>query len=221
MANEIEEFILGEQPVEVVPLWQTHDWTVREVRFAQQYLQHGVIIRAYRECDDEFAEAKPGAASLGGARMLAQPFMRDYIAYIRETMRERLKVTKDNVIEELAKLAYSNQADFIVISKDGVPTTDLSGLTREQLAALQECEIHTYMDGKGDNAREVKSVKLKLAPKTPALELLGKHLKLFTDVVESSGLIDIAEQMREARLERTQRRLEAQQKDDDSDDTSD
>jgi phage terminase small subunit len=64
---------------------------------------------------------------------------------------------------------------------------DVSQLTREQTAAIQEVTVDTYMDGSGADAREVKKVKFKLADKSAALVALGRHHKLFTDKFKHGG----------------------------------
>ena len=43
------------------------------------------------------------------------------------------------------------------------------------------------MEGRGENAREVKKVRFKLADKRAALVDLGRHHKLFTDKFEHGG----------------------------------
>jgi hypothetical protein len=54
--------------------------------------------------------------------------------------------------------------------------------------------VEQFTDGRGERAREVRRVKFKLANKIDALELLGKHHKLYTDRVEheygGAGLAD-------------------------------
>lgn len=199
----IQEYSVGEAPREPSPpLWHTHDWTGEEVTFASEYLRTGNGARAWRLAFNTDSLHSSFRASC----LLAKPWMRDYIEECRALMRERLKVTENTIVEEVAKLAFANMTDFIVIDQDGMARSDLSGLTREQLAALSEITIDTYMDGKGDDARPVKSVKFKLAPKLAALELLGKKHKLWTDVVESNGVADIASELRAARKARQQAR---------------
>jgi hypothetical protein len=63
----------------------------------------------------------------------------------------------------------------------GDPVLDFSGLTHDQGAVLHEVTVDTYVEGRGDEAREVKRVRFKLCDKLGALRDLGRHHKLFTD----------------------------------------
>ena len=49
---------------------------------------------------------------------------------------DELQVTQDDVIRELAKLAFASMGDFLRITADGDPVLDLSKATPDQLAAL-------------------------------------------------------------------------------------
>jgi len=209
MAKKALEEVEAGELIEDAPVWQRHKWTGQEVKFAAEYLRTGNAAHAYRHAFfDGKAKLSPKDfmdSRIRGAKLTKQPFMAGYIDEIRGEFRERMKLSAATVLEELAKLAYSNIGDFYVIDENGTPATDLSGLTAVQLAAVQELTIDTYMDGFGDEARPVKSVKVKLAPKTPALEALGRHFKLFTDVIEDRGLSDVAKAMAQARAERARR----------------
>jgi hypothetical protein len=211
----IEEF---DHVEDATPAWQRHDWTVQEAVFVQAYLRTGDVSRAwveaYRPAKGEDADGffdsrvNLARARLEGNKLLMQPAIRDYVKHMREEIKARLSLTKDAVLEELNKLAMSNMVDFLVIGEDGNPAGyDLSGLSREQYAAIQEMTIDTYTEGRGENAEKVKSVKLKLAPKLGALEALGKHFKLFTDVVEVQDITDAADVMRRRKEEQRKRRL--------------
>lgn len=187
--------------------WKQHDWTGDEAQFAAQVLQHGDVGRAwgsiYQERDGKRYQRQ--TCLINGEALMEKPHIREYIAYVRAKIKARMEVSKDRILEELSLLAYSNQADFIVIQEDGTAYTDLSGLTREQLAAIQEITVDTYMDGRGEDAERVKSVKIKLAPKTAALELLGKNQKLWTDVLEHNDLTEISDTITSRRAERRKR----------------
>lgn len=203
---------------EILPAWQTHDWTVDEVKFASAYLRTGNRSAAWREMNPE---ASPAYAHMGASKLLAYPWMAGYLEYINSAIRERMKLTKENVLEELAKLGFANFSDFVVLQEDGSPQFDLSGLSRDQMASIAEMTIDTYVIGKNEPAnegREVRSVKVKLAPKLGALEALGKHLKLFTDVVETHNMTDVADEVRRAREKAQQRRLAQRKEVDDGTD---
>jgi phage terminase small subunit len=94
---------------------------------------------------------------------------------------ERHEVTKERVIGELAKLGFANMLDYVRPTEDGDVVVDLSRLDRHRAAAVQEVVVDTYVDGSGDDAREVKRVRFKLADKRAALVDLGKHLGLFVE----------------------------------------
>src|SRR5262249_39825482 len=89
-------------------------------------------------------------------------------------------VTADRVIKELAYLGFANMQDYIRVTDDGYAYVNLSELTREQAAAIQQLDCETYTE-QGENGREVKKVKIKLADKKSALELLGKHVGVFKE----------------------------------------
>jgi phage terminase small subunit len=109
---------------------------------------------------------------------------------IEEALDERLKalgVTSYRVLEELARLGFSNMLDYIEITEDGRARVDLSGITRDQAAAIAEITSETFVVGSGEDAEPVRRTKFKLADKKASLELLGKHLKLFTEKYEHGG----------------------------------
>jgi phage terminase small subunit len=100
---------------------------------------------------------------------------------------DKLDISVERVLGELSKLAFSNMLDYMNTQQDGSAYTDLSKLTREQAAAIQEVTVDEYTEGRGKNSRNVKRTRVKLADKRGSLELLGKYLKLFTDRQEISG----------------------------------
>lgn len=104
---------------------------------------------------------------------------------------EKTEVTAERVIQELSKLGFSNLMNYFKLTGDGDPYIDLADLTPEQAASLTEIQVEDYVDGRGEDARAVKRVKIKVADKKGALELLGKHLGLFTDKIDltSGGLV--------------------------------
>lgn len=103
-------------------------------------------------------------------------------AELRRQMKKRearLEITQDMVVNELAKIGFANLGDYVSFTGDGDPFVDVSGMTRDQSAALSEITIDDYMDGRGEDARQVKRVKIKLCDKRSALVDVGKHLGMF------------------------------------------
>jgi phage terminase small subunit len=122
-----------------------------------------------------------------GQRLLTNVDIRQAIDEAEAERLERIGVRAERVLEELARLGFSNMLDYLRISDEGDPFVDLSQMSREQAAAVQEVTVEDFLEGRGENAREVRRVKFKLADKKSSLELLGKHLKLFTERHEHSG----------------------------------
>lgn len=199
--DDVREFELGSEPDEgeVLQPWQSAAWTAQEVAFISGVLQHGNATRAYVAAVPSFTGNRLEAGIRAG-RLLRRPHIKGYVEFVRAQMAAAMVMTPDEVLAELTHIGRANMSDFVVIQEDGGATADLSNLTREQAAAISEITIETYVEKGGANdGRSVRSVKFKLAPKTPALELLGKKHKLFTDIIENHGLGDVADTLRTRR----------------------
>jgi len=97
-------------------------------------------------------------------------------AAVTEKAIEKLAVTKERIVEELAKIGFSNMLDYMRAGPDGDPYLDFSNLTRDQGAALSEVTVEDFKDGRGDDARDVRRIKFKLHDKKGALVDLAKLL---------------------------------------------
>jgi phage terminase small subunit len=140
------------------------------------------------------------AAAPQGVRLLRNAKVKEVIEKGMKARAKRVEITADAVLQELGKLAFANMADFIHVQDDGSAYVDLCDLTRDQLAALHEITVDEYTEGRGEDARPVKRVRVKLADKRGSLELLGKHLKLFTDRVEVDDLRNLSDEAIDAKL---------------------
>jgi phage terminase small subunit len=90
-------------------------------------------------------------------------------------------VTAERVIGELARIGFANMKDYLRLGDNGEPIFDYANITRDQAAAIQEIIIEEYVAGRGENARDVRRIRFKLADKRAALTDLGRHLGLFVD----------------------------------------
>jgi len=114
---------------------------------------------------------------------------------VREIVRagaKRAEITVENVLLELAKIGFANIDDFIEVDPhSGVPLTNFKKSNRDQRAAISEVTVEEFVVGRGDDAREVRKTKFKLADKRAALVDLGKHLGAFASDAGSDTTITI------------------------------
>lgn len=141
----------------------------------------------------------PKTASTSCTRMMLKARVDAAVKAGAAALGHQVHLDAVKVLDELQRLAFANLGDYISVQEDGSAIVDLSELTRDQAAAISEITVDEYVEGKGGDARDVKRVKIKLVDKGVNLERLGRHLKLFTDKVEVSGLEQLAERIRQAR----------------------
>jgi len=74
--------------------------------------------------------------------------------------KRRLSISADAVLQELARIAFANMMDYMTI-QEGDAYVDLSKVTREQAAAIQEITSETYIDGYEGKGEEEKPIVVK------------------------------------------------------------
>jgi phage terminase small subunit len=137
--------------------------------------------RAYKSV---YRKSSRHAAETGFGRLLKDREFAARVAELNAAAAEGAVASARQVLEELTKIGMASMLDYMRIGADGNPVLDFSTLTEDKAAAIHEVIVETYMDGRGDDAREVKKVKFKLYDKPAALAALGRHHKLFTDKSE-------------------------------------
>lgn len=114
-----------------------------------------------------------------GHELLGKTRVSESISQAMAERSRRTGINQDRVIRELAKIAFVNASDVI----DPEDASVLVDAAREDLACIQSVKVKQMTGEKGDmTEREVK-----LADKLRALELLGKHLGMWTDKLELEG----------------------------------
>src|SRR5215470_17952970 len=78
----------------------------------------------------------PRSASVTSCRLLRNAKVQAEVSELTEERLERLEVTADTVLQELAKIAFANMGDFLSVGVDGSITVDVSRITPAQGAAL-------------------------------------------------------------------------------------
>jgi phage terminase small subunit len=95
---------------------------------------------------------------------------------------ERTRVSQDRVITGIAELAFYDIADLFDETGGMRPVHELSPMLRRAIAGIEVTELFAEVAGQRVHIGHLK--KVKLADRKGNLELLGRHLKLFTDKVE-------------------------------------
>jgi phage terminase small subunit len=144
-----------------------------------------------------YSESTAGAQ---GCRLLKKSKTRKLIDSLISKRATKLEIAAERIDEEVAKLAFSNMFDYMEISEDGKPTgLDLSKLTRDQAAAIQEITEDTT-GGAGDGERRlILRTKFKLSDKTKNLELLYRRKGLLQDKLAVTGFEGLAEAVQRIR----------------------
>ncbi len=121
------------------------------------------------------------------ARLSANEHIAARVEEILSKAAKKVGITIERVLDELAKLGFSNMLDYTTVGSNGDPFVDLSQLSRDKASAIQEITVEDFTDGRGEDTRDVKRIKFKLYDKRAALVDLGKHLGMFKEKVEFTG----------------------------------
>lgn len=123
-----------------------------------------------------------------GQRLLKKVEIQNEIQHLKDERSERTEITQDMVVNELAAIAFADATDFVQVVKkpftndagEEVMLPDVEITETNRLTPLQKKAIAGIKQGRN-------GIELKLNDKTRALELLGKHLGMFTDNVQING----------------------------------
>lgn len=118
------------------------------------------------------------------ARLLAKASVQEYLNKLIKERSERTKIDSDRVLTEIAKLAFT---DIRKIFNENGQLLPVHMLPDEVAASVSSVEVVTTKIPGTDPVEVEHTAKIKFWDKRGSLELLGKHLKLFTEKVEHTG----------------------------------
>lgn len=139
-------------------------------------------------------------AEVTAAKLLRNVKVQAEIARRQKDLQKRTEVSQDRVVKELARIAFANIADYLHVETQTRTKDDGTEVTY-QIVMLSETE-DLSVDQRAALAnvkQSVNGVEIKLHDKIKALELLGRHIGMFTDKLEVKGAIDIASVLAAAR----------------------
>ena len=160
-----------------------HGLTPRQEAFCMRYLQTGGASTAYRWAYEVGPLTKPETVHRSAHTLIQNPKIAARLAYLRAGLWRRYEVAIDRLVEEYARLAFSNIADLIDWDSAAVTRDPESGdivatanrvtikadAPRSALAAVESVEITK------------RGFKLRMHDKVWALDGLARYLGLFDD----------------------------------------
>lgn len=146
----------------------------KQLRFIEEYL---VDLNATRAA--KAAGYKESTAYRTGADLLKKPHIQQALQEAADKRSERVGITADSVLKEIGKLAFANVKHLFDERGRLIPVEKLPD---EVAASITEVTAKTIEGKDGDPL--IIERKYKMADKKSSLELLGRHLKLFTDNVD-------------------------------------
>lgn len=130
----------------------------------------------------------PKRADAIGHENLRKPVIDVAIQEAMDIRAEKTGITADKVLQEIAKLSFSDVRGLF--DEDG-RLLPVHMLPDSIAASVSSVEVVTTRVPGTEPVQVEHTSKIKFWDKRGSLELLGKHLKLFTDKIEHSGKITL------------------------------
>jgi phage terminase small subunit len=125
-----------------------------------------------------------------GPELIGKTRIKEAIQVEMDARAKRTEITADRVLKELAKIGFADIKDFLAYrTEKTVIGYDDNGQPIVDYANIVELKNSDDVDGALVSEVQVKDgqLKFKMHDKEKALELIGKHLAMFTDKQEISG----------------------------------
>lgn len=145
----------------------------RQSRFIEEYL---VDFNATRAAIAAGYNNK--TATSQASRLLKKPEIQKALASRQKDLSEKIHVTQEAVVQELAAIGFSNLFDYLSLAGQEIKLQDLSALSPEKQRALASL--------RNTNA----GVEVKTHDKIRALELLIKYLNLDSTQTAENNLLE-------------------------------
>lgn len=152
------------------------DLTPKQQAFVDQYL---VDLNATQ------AAIRAGYSAQNAAKiaseLLDKTRVAEAVAQAKAKRSAKVGLTAERVLEEYARIAFSDMGDFAAWDADGVTFMPSSSVDTRIISEVKE----TPMKGGG------KALGIKLHDKVAALNAVAKHLGMLPDKVEQTGAVTI------------------------------
>ena len=158
------------------------EFTPMQVAFIESYM----ICRSARQAALEAGYSDDGNA---GWRNLQNEKVVAEINRRKEQQRRRNELLEDEVLQEMAKIAFVDLTDVVDFSGTMLDVKDLSEIPEHARAAIKKVTCTPGLHGT--------KVVVEMHDKVSALEKLGKYLSMWVDKIEQRTTMTFEEQLQE------------------------
>lgn len=154
--------------------------SAKERLFVNEFIRTSNVTKAAKA-----AGCSAKSAAQAGSRMYKRVNVKAAIDARLEKAADKAELKAADVLAEMRKLAFANLKGAFAEDGSLLPMHEMPD---DVAAALIGVETDEIFGGRGRKKVKVGYTrKVKLIDKVRALEMLGKHFKLFTDTVEHTG----------------------------------
>ena len=154
--------------------------TEAQKRFCDEYVIDFNGTRAYKAAYPNCK--KDETAKAAASRLLTNVNVIQYIQEQKEELKEKINITKEQVINQIARIAFG---DIRKLYNENGGLKNIQDLDDDAAAIVAGIETTEEFDGYGEDREQIGyTKKVKIASKDRALEMLGKYFGIFKEKVE-------------------------------------
>ncbi len=157
------------------------EFSPMQLLFIEKYMLHRSARRAA-------VEAGYSDTENAGWRLLQNKKIVDEINRRKEAQRRRNELLEDEVLQELAKIAFVDLTDVVDFTGSRLDVKDLSEIPEHVRPAIKKVICTPSQHGD--------KVTIELHDKISALEKLGKYLSMWVDKIEQKTVVAFEDQLK-------------------------
>lgn len=151
--------------------------------------QQAFVTEYMKDCNGAAAAARagysPSRANRAAAENMSKRDIREEIDRRLKAAAARADVTAENVVRELAFVAFSDIGDILDFSQAKLKLRPPNEIPVAARRAIRSIKVTRHVEGSGGDARTVEVTEFKLWSKTDALDMLCKRLCLYQDRLQA------------------------------------
>ncbi len=141
--------------------------------FVEEYLKDLNGTQAYIRAG--YKVKNENVAAVYASKLLRKPKVQEKIQKAMAEREKRTEITQDRVLKEIANLAFTDRTGIVNLKNNSLIIKNFDELSEEQKACISGVKETKY------------GIEVTFYNKEKALEMLGRHLGMFTEKLEVKG----------------------------------